>query len=99
MNFVNASNNSYGNGYFDGFSMVAGHEFIESETDPNPSTSSTVGWEGPGGGSDENGDKCAWNQNGGHSANITLGSHFYAVQPDWSNNSTQSGSHCVTSHS
>ena len=39
MNFVNACNNSYGNGYFDGFSIVAGHEFIEAETDMNPSTS------------------------------------------------------------
>jgi hypothetical protein len=97
-NFVNATNNSYGNGYFDGFSVVAGHEFIESETDMNPNTSSTVAWQGPGGGSDENGDKCAWNQNGGTSTNISLGSHVYAVQPDWSNDSTQNGSHCVTSH-
>jgi serine protease len=98
-NFVNATNNSYGNGYFDGFSIVAGHEFVEAETDPNPSTNSTVGWTGPGGGSDENADKCAWNQNGGVSTNITLGSHSYAVQPNWSNNSTSgTGSHCVTSH-
>ena len=38
-------------------------------------------------------------QNGGVSANITLGSNFYAAQPIWSNNSTTSGgSHCVTSH-
>jgi len=94
-NFVNGSNNSYGNGYFDGFSIVGGHEFIEAETDMNPSAAA---WTGPGGGSDENGDKCAWNQNGGVSTNITLGSHSYAVQPDWSNNSTQGGSHCVTSH-
>jgi hypothetical protein len=99
MNYVNSSNSTYGNGYFDGFSIVAGHEFIEAETDMNPNTSSTVAWQGPGGGSDENGDKCAWNQNGGVSTNITLGSNFYAVQPDWSNNSTSgTGSHCVTSH-
>lgn len=99
MNYVNSTNNSYGNGYFDGFSIVAGHEFIESETDMNPNTSSTVAWQGPGGGSDENGDKCAWNQNGGTSTNISLGTNFYAVQPDWSNDSTTaSGSHCVTSH-
>ncbi|HEU5347950.1 MAG TPA: hypothetical protein VFU63_04995 [Ktedonobacterales bacterium] len=98
MNFVNGTNNSYGNGYFDGFSIVAGHEFMEAETDMTPETS--VALQGPGGGSDENADKCAWNQNGGVSTNITLGSHFYAVQPIWSNNSTtSSGSHCVTSHS
>ena len=96
MNFVNATNNSYGNGYFDGFSIVAGHEFMEAESDMTPSTS--VAWQGPGGGSDENADKCAWNQNGGVSKNITLGSHSYAVQPIWSNNSTSGGSHCVTSH-
>jgi len=97
MNFVNGTNNSYGNGYFDGFSIVAGHEFMEAETDMTPSTS--VAWQGPGGGSDENADKCAWNQNGGTSANISLGGHNYAVQPIWSNNSTTtSGSHCVTSH-
>ena len=96
MNFVNSTNNSYGNGYFDGFSIVAGHEFMEAETDMTPSTS--VAWQGPGGGSDENADKCAWDQNGGVSKNITLGSHSYAVQPIWSNNSTSGGSHCVTSH-
>jgi serine protease len=97
MNFVNATNNSYGNGYFDGFSIVAGHEFMEAESDMTPSTS--IAWQGPGGGSDENADKCAWNQNGGTSANISLGGHNYAVQPIWSNNSTTSGgSHCVTSH-
>jgi hypothetical protein len=99
MNFVNATSNGYGNGYFDGFSIVGGHEFVEAETDMNPNTSATVAWQGPGGGSDENGDKCAWNQNGGTSANITLGSNFYAVQPVWSNASTTgSGSHCVTSY-
>jgi len=98
-NYVNSSNNSFGNGYFDGFSIVGGHEFVEAESDMNPSTSSTVAWQGPGGGSDENGDKCAWNQNGGTSTNITLGSNFYAVQPVWSNASTTgSGSHCVTSY-
>lgn len=99
MNYVNATNNSYGNGYFDGFSIVGGHEWMEAESDMNPSTSSTVAWQGPGGGSDENADKCAWNQNGGTSTNITLGSNFYAVQPIWSNASTtSSGSHCVTSY-
>ena len=100
MNYVNSSNNSFGNGYFDGFSIVGGHEYAEAETDMNPSTSSTVAWQGPGGGSDENGDKCAWNQNGGASANISLADgHSYAVQPIWSNASTtSSGSHCVTSY-
>ena len=35
---------------------------------------------------------------GGTSTNITLGSHFYAVQPIWSNSTTSGGSHCVTSY-
>jgi serine protease len=97
MNFVNGTNNSFGNGYFDGFSITAGHEWAEAETDMTPSTS--VAWQGPGGGSDENADKCAWNNNGGVSTNISLGGHNYAVQPIWSNNSTTgTGSHCVTSH-
>jgi hypothetical protein len=88
-----------GNGYFDGFSIVAGHEVSEADTDMNPNTSSTVAWQGPGGGGDENGDNCAWNQNGGVSTNISLGSHTYAVSPIWSNNATTgTSSHCVTSH-
>jgi len=97
INFVNGTNNSYGNGYFDGFSIVAGHEFVEAESDMWPGVSTAC--QGPGGGSDENADKCAWNQNGGHSANILLADgHNYAVQPNWSNATTQGGSHCVTSY-
>ncbi|HEU0026307.1 MAG TPA: hypothetical protein VFQ25_04260 [Ktedonobacterales bacterium] len=76
MNFVNSTNNSYGNGYFDGFSIVGGHEYAEAQTDPHPSS----GWVDSSGA--ENGDKCAWSS---LSTNITLGSHFYAVQPIWSN--------------
>ncbi len=97
-NYVNSTNNSYGNGYFDGFSITGGHEMAEAETDMQPS-GSTIAWQGSGGGSDENGDKCAWNQNGGVSTNVTFGSNFYAVQPIWSNGTTSaSGSHCVTTY-
>lgn len=97
-NFVNSTNNSFGNGYFDGFSITGGHEWAEAATDMQPS-GTTIAWQGSGGGSDENGDKCAWNQNGGVSADITLGSNFYAVQPIWSNaTTTGSGSHCVTTY-
>jgi serine protease len=74
-NFRN-SNNSYGNGWFDGFSIVAGHEYSEAETDPFPSS----GWVDRQGA--ENADKCAWSS---ASANITLGAHVYTVQPTWSN--------------
>lgn len=76
MNFVFSSNNSYGNGYFDGFSVVAGHEYSEAETDPFPSS----GWvDGSGA---ENADKCAWSSSSGP---ISVGGHQYAVQPTWSN--------------
>jgi serine protease len=76
MNFVNSTNNSYGNGYFDGFSVVAGHEYSEAETDPHPNS----GWLDRSGA--ENADKCAWSSQSG---NISFGGHVYAVQPTWSN--------------
>jgi hypothetical protein len=76
MNFVNATSNAYGNGYFDGFSVVGGHEFSEAETDPFPSS----GWTDAGGA--ENADKCAWSS---MSTNLSLGGRQYAVQPTWSN--------------
>jgi hypothetical protein len=63
---VNASNNSYGNGYFDGFSIVGGHEYAEAQTDPQQNS----GWlDGSG---SENGDKCAWSS---ASTNISLGAN------------------------
>ncbi len=75
VNFINP-NNPYGNGWFDGFSVVAGHEYSEAETDPFPNS----GWLDRQGA--ENADKCAWSS---QSANINLGSQQYAVQPTWSN--------------
>lgn len=87
-NFVNTSNNSFGNGYFDGFSVVGGHEYAEAMTDPHP-TSGQYGWTDASG--SENGDKCAWSS---LSTNISLGGNNFAVQPIWSN---ASGG-CVTSY-
>ena len=81
-NFVNKTNDSYGNGYFDGFSVVGGHEFAEAQTDPH-TYSGGYAWTDSSG--NENGDKCAWSSSSG---NITLGANFYAVQPIWSNAST-----------
>ncbi len=71
MDFVNKTS-----GYFDGFSIVAGHEYSEAETDPHPSS----GWVDGNGA--ENADKCAWSS---ASANITINGKPYAVQPTWSN--------------
>jgi len=84
MNFVNA------NGYFDGFSIVGGHEYGETITDPFPST----GWlDGSGA---ENGDKCAWISSGqGAAANISLGGGNFAVQSLWSNAFNGGAGGCV----
>ena len=70
--FVNAG----AAGVFDGFSIVAGHEYEEAQTDPFPNG----GWLDRNGA--ENADKCAWNS---LSRNITLGGKLFAVQPVWSN--------------
>ena len=84
-NFIN-SNNSFGNGYFDGFSVVGGHEYAEALSDPFPASGS-YGWLDSRG--SEISDKCAWNS---LSTDITLGSQV-SVQPLWSN--LKSG--CATS--
>jgi Ricin-type beta-trefoil lectin domain/Putative Ig domain len=68
-------------GTYDGFTIVAGHEYAESVTDPVPLT----GWSDPGdsisGG--EVADKCtpAFSAAG----NVTLAGHTFAMQKLWSN--------------
>jgi serine protease len=94
MNFVNGANDSFGHGFFDGLSIVAGHEYAETITDAFPSV--TIGWLDSSG--FENGDKCAWGQGPGPdsaSQNVTLGSQFYAVQSLWSNLANGSTGGCV----
>ena len=89
MNFVNPGNS----GYFDGFSIVGGHEYAETITDPYPNS----GWlDGRGA---ENGDKCAWISSGqGAAANISLGGNSYAVQSLWSNAFNSNSGGCVLSY-
>ena len=85
MNFVNSGSA----GYFDGFSIVGGHEYAEAITDPQPNT----GWlDGRG---QEIGDKCSWISPGapGGATNLTLSGQNYAVQSLWSN----AAGGCVTS--
>lgn len=82
VNFINAAD-AYGNGEFDGFSVVGGHEYAEAATDP-VTTSAGYGWLA--GNGEEIGDLCAWNSASG---DVNLGSHSYAMQPLWSN--TNSG--------
>lgn len=71
-NFVNGGSA----GLLDGVSIVGGHEYAESITDPYPSS----GWLDAGG--DELADKCAWSS---LSTNVTLSTGTFAVQPLWSN--------------
>src|SRR2546426_1648794 len=89
MNFVNPGSS----GYFDGFSIVGGHEYAETITDPYPNS----GWlDGRGA---ENGDKCAWISSGqGAAANISLSTGSYAVQSLWSNAFNSGSGGCVTSY-
>jgi serine protease len=92
MHNVNATSDSFGNGVFDGYSIVTGHEYAEAVTDPDNFASVQDGWNDAQG--SENGDKCAWLD----TQNITLASHQFAVQPLWSNEAFDAtGNGCVVS--
>jgi hypothetical protein len=65
-------------GTYDGFSIVGGHEYAETITDPYPPT----GWLDPFGENDEIADKCAWSS---QSSDVTLSTGTFAMQPLWSN--------------
>jgi hypothetical protein len=77
-NFVNAGVA----GALDGVSIVGGHEYVETVTDPFPNS----GWLDRNG--EENADKCIWISPGtsGGAANLTLSTGTFAVQSLWSNN-------------
>jgi len=85
MNFVNAKSNSFGNGVFDGYSVVVGHEYSEAVTDPDNFFANQDGWNDAQG--SENADKCAWIE----MQNISLAGHKFAVQPTWSNEAFDAG--------
>src|ERR1022692_184139 len=71
---------------YDGFSIVGGHEYAETITDPSVGS----GWWDPNDSSGgEIGDKCAWVDLG----TVTLSTGIFAIQPLWSN----SASSCVRS--
>jgi hypothetical protein len=91
-NNVNSTSNAFGNGIFDGYSIVVGHEYAEAVTDPDNFFSNQDGWNDAQG--SENGDKCAWTDD----QNIALGGHAFAVQPMWSNEAFDAtGSGCAVS--
>jgi serine protease len=92
MHNVNATSDAFGNGIFDGYSIVTGHEYAEAVTDPDNFFSVQDGWNDAQG--SENGDKCAWTD----TQNITLGGRQFAVQPMWSNEAFDAtGNGCVVS--
>ena len=41
---MNATSNAFGNGIFDGYSIVVGHEYAEAVTDPDNFFSNQDGW-------------------------------------------------------
>jgi serine protease len=82
---VNATSNAFGNGVFDGYSIVTGHEYSEAVTDPDNFFAVQDGWNDDQ--TSENADKCAWHND----QNITLGGRQFAVQPTWSNEAFDAG--------
>ena len=82
---VNATSNAFGNGIFDSWSIVVGHEYSEAVTDPDNFFGTQDGWNDDT--TSENADKCAWFE----TQNITLAGHKYAIQPTWSNEAFDAG--------
>jgi len=93
-NFVNKTT-----GALDGVTIVGGHEYAETVTDPFPSS----GWIDANGA--ENGDKCAWISSGQGAAadvNVSPSGTFpggpFPVQSLWSNNFNSGSGGCVISY-
>lgn len=77
----------------EGVTIVGGHEYAETLTDPTAGT----GWLDSTG--YENGDKCAWISSGqGASTVVSLNGSNYAVQSLWSNNFNSGSGGCVNSY-
>ncbi|GEM_PF-2490742 len=77
---------------YDGFSIVGGHEYAESITDPYPDTGWIDSSDSVSGG--EIGDKCAWTYPGTAKLDIglvTLSDGTYAMQPLFSNANLAAG--------
>jgi len=84
-------NDAFGHGYYDSYSIVAGHEFAATVTDPDNYNGTQDGWNDVQ--TSENGDKCAWTG----LQNITLHGQTYAVQPLWSNAAAGGQGGCAVS--
>ncbi|HET7572700.1 MAG TPA: hypothetical protein VFJ77_08560 [Gaiellaceae bacterium] len=79
MHAVNRESDAFGHGIFDGWSIVAGHEYAEAVTEPDDFDGVRDGWNDDH--SAEAADKCAWRG----LRDVRLGAHRFAVQPLWSN--------------
>ena len=77
----------------EGVTIVGGHEYAETLTDPAPSS----GWVDSSGA--ETGDKCAWIASGqGASQIVSMNGANFAVQSLWSNNFSGGAGGCVVSY-
>lgn len=85
--------NSGAAGALDGVTIVEGHEYAETLTDPYPAD----GWlDGSG---NEAADKCAWIGSGpGASQNVTLSTGGFPVQSIWANDANGGQGGCEISH-
>ncbi len=85
--------NSARAGLLDGVSIVSGHEYAETITDQNPAG----GWTDASG--DETADLCEWNSGpGARTANLTLTTGTFAMQPLWVNGAGRAGGTCEFTH-
>ena len=88
-NFVAASNGVTGSK--EGITIVGGHEYAETLTDPQAGN----GWLDASG--YETGDKCAWISSGqGASTVISMNGAYFAVQSEFSNNYNNGAGNCVS---
>jgi hypothetical protein len=80
-------------GTLDGVTIVEGHEYAETLTDPYPPS----GWIDNSG--NEDGDKCAWIKSGqGASQDITLSTGSFPVQSTWANDANGGSGGCEAGH-
>ncbi|HZU56209.1 MAG TPA: hypothetical protein VFA06_10110 [Actinocrinis sp.] len=88
-NFVSATNGVTGSK--EGITIVGGHEYAETLTDPQAGS----GWLDASG--YETGDKCAWISSGqGASTIISMNGAYFAVQSEFSNNYNNGAGNCVS---
>ena len=87
-NSVNATDDAFGHGYLDSYTLAGGHEFEEAITDPDASPFQD-GWNDAT--TSENGDKCAYFD----AQNLSAAGGYWAVQPMWSNEANGGAGGCA----